>query len=247
MTIQEMHYDFKLKADKIDSLRTRDYLPAEIDWRINSASLSMIKKRYGLLNVTNQGFEVTQRRVDDLANLHVKERIDQIAITPAVNGTIYEAPLRLLKYKYLFTTRVSVDLSKKGCCDKKGARCKQVQTDDLSEVLRDPFHRPSFEWGEIPFNFYKDSTRLNSSSIVLYTDGTFDITSVFVEYLRIPIEVSLGNYTYIDGTNRPVTNSELAEHLHQEIIDLAVESAIVNSNTPAESVNFQREYSRLNE
>lgn len=65
MNIREMQYDFKVKADKIDSLKTRNLLPAEIDWILNNAIQEFVDNKYG-------DFESKQDLVDQLSTLVVK-------------------------------------------------------------------------------------------------------------------------------------------------------------------------------
>ena len=69
MNIREMQYDFKVKADKIDSLKTRNLLPAEIDWILNNAIQEFVDNKYG-------DFESKQDLVDQLSTLVVKSPTD---------------------------------------------------------------------------------------------------------------------------------------------------------------------------
>ena len=43
MTIQDMHYDFKKKLDKIDSQQNKNLLIPEIDWVLNEAQEMFVK------------------------------------------------------------------------------------------------------------------------------------------------------------------------------------------------------------
>ena len=43
MTIQDMHYDFKKKLNKIDSQQNRNLLIPEIDWTLNEAQELFVK------------------------------------------------------------------------------------------------------------------------------------------------------------------------------------------------------------
>ena len=61
MTINEMHYDFKVKIDKVDSMSKKNFLPNEIDWIINEAIQIFVKQRYGQNNLKRAGFESIQK------------------------------------------------------------------------------------------------------------------------------------------------------------------------------------------
>ena len=83
MTVEEMHYEFKLKLNKIDSNDYSNIIIPEIDWYLNEAQSIYIKTRYSGNNSKAAGFEASQKRTDDLRNLVVKDRI--IATVPSAS------------------------------------------------------------------------------------------------------------------------------------------------------------------
>ena len=83
MTIQDMHWDFKLKLNKIDSSDFTNLQIPEIDWLLNEAQILFLKQRYGISNQKRMGFEISQKRIDDLRNLVVKD----VFLPAAVSGT----------------------------------------------------------------------------------------------------------------------------------------------------------------
>ena len=228
MDIRTMHYDFKLKIDKVDSLTKEDFNVAEIDWLINEAQLVFVKQRYGKNNPHRTRFEETQKRTDDLSSLHVKYP-EQVGIVPSVSdANVYEVRLTDLTQPYLFLTRGWVLADTEQCSDVK-IRLHQIQNDDLGTAglmgttLNDPFNKSSALDG-ILFNFGKTSDAVAESSVYLYSDDIL-IKEVFLEYLKMPRRVFYGGYVYIDGTTPAQTDSEFPEHAHNEIIDIAVEIA----------------------
>ena len=46
MDVKSMHYDFKLKMDRVDTLSNPDFNIAEIDWLLNEAQLVFVKNRF---------------------------------------------------------------------------------------------------------------------------------------------------------------------------------------------------------
>ena len=50
MTVQEMHYEFKLKLNKVDSLDYSNFQVPEIDWYLNEAMNVFMKQRYGIFS-----------------------------------------------------------------------------------------------------------------------------------------------------------------------------------------------------
>jgi len=252
MTVQEMHYELKLKLNKIDTQDYSNLLVPEIDWYLNESQTVFIKQRYGTTNIKRQGFEESQKRIDDLKTLVVKEDPLIPTATTMTASTIsttsdvgtYKADLSALAYDYMFLLRITCQGTKTSCqSGTKRLWGIQVQHDDLDTVLYDPFYKPSFEWEEVPLVFGQnpnDPPSDRKGSIYLYSDGTFSVDNVFVEYLRHPLRISYANgvvnsagaiigYNYADGTAAAGSqNCELPEHTHKEVVDLAV--AIVSGD-----------------
>ena len=74
MTVQEMHYDFKMKLNKIDSQQYRNLRIQEIDWLLNEAQELFVKKVAfpRLYQIT--GFETSQRNIDDIITLVIEDK-----------------------------------------------------------------------------------------------------------------------------------------------------------------------------
>lgn len=221
MTIQEMHYDFDLKIDRVASFSKEDFNVAEKDWLLNEGQWVYLKSHYGINNSKRAGFEATQKRIDDLSTLHIKYPVqDSITLTEH-DGNIYELDLSDLDYDYLFLTRARVEILEDGC-DPKVVSVREVESDDLNSVLIDPFNQASILNG-IPANFGLNSSG-NGSSIYLYP-GDLTLGKIYPEYLRRPPRLSYGSYLYIDGVTYPQQNCILPDHTHPEIVDIAVEIA----------------------
>jgi len=225
-SIKELHYSFKLGADRIDSLSSEDFSLAEIDWLINEAQMVFLKRRVGPNNFYKRGFENSQKRIDDLSTLVIKYPV-QPAITPTLVEDIYEVNLSDLLYTYFrFISGKVIATIATNCV--KNIPLRHMSHDDYLLALRDPFNSPSTEF--IPFNFGKSSAS-DTTSIYLYP-GDYTIDEVHVEYIKYPSKVSYGNYIYIDGNTYPEATLEFPEHTHQEIIDVALEIAALNIENP---------------
>ena len=243
MDIREWHYDFKTKLNKIDSLDRPDLLPHQIDWILNEAIEVFIKSRYGISNNKRQGFEVTQKRIDDLKTLVIK---CPTPIQPGLPVTLvntseglYEAKLDDLVFDYLYLVRVEAALSKSNC--NKTVQLVLTQHDDLSPALRDSFVRPSFEWGEVPAVLARgvNPPLSTNGSIFIYTGNQFTLVNVYPEYIKKPEKVSIGGYVYLDGSVVGTVESDMPEHTHREIIDIAVYLASTNIQIP-ELINISQ-------
>lgn len=222
MDVKSMHYEFKLKLDRIDTLSNPDFNAAEIDWLLNEAQLLLVKQRFTQNNNQRSGFETSQKRIDDLSTLVVKYP-EQDGVTPTNNSV----DLSLLKFPYLFLIRGDVDIILNDNCIKR-VSLKYVQHDDLSEALRDPFHKSSLDYILYTIGKTKDT---NSSSVYIYPDK-YVLSKVYLEYLKYPRRISLGGYKFIDGSITTNVDCELPEQIHSEIIDLAVTLASMNIENP---------------
>lgn len=226
MTIQELHYAFKIGKDRIDTLANQDFNTAEIDWLLNEAQLVFIKSRFSNWNNKRSGFESNTKRVADLSAVTIKYPL-QPAVTPTLDSGVYEVDLTSLDYSFMFYIAGKVDLVDTNDCSTQ-VPLKFLQHDDYLTALRDPFNNASLEF--VPFNFGRSSSG-SGTSMYIYP-GDYTIPSVYIEYIKYPSRVSLGTYTYIDGVTYPPTTLELSDLVHQEVVDLACQIAGLYTENP---------------
>jgi len=239
MTVEEQHIDFKRKLNKVDSQNYRNFRPEEIDLYLNEGQELFIKKRLNRNNIYQVGFETTQKRIEDLRDIHVKFEGDSVQpLAPTLISTnVYTFSLAGLglvndKLKYLYKTRVSFK-GTKGTCTAVDLDGVAAQTDDLNEILRSEFYNPSFEWRQVPYLFSEDL-------LYVYTDGTFAITELRLDYIKRPLKIANPNavkdnsgtilgYNYPDGTAAVQTDCELQSmYVPSEIVDEAVRLAMID-------------------
>lgn len=218
MNIQEMHYDFRLKLDNVDSLTETDFKDWEIDWILNRAIDLFVDNKY------SPTFEYRQRDIDDLKTITVKSPQVQPGIVPVLTPQtgVYEVPIdSSFVENYRFLIRLNADIDKTNCSPRY-VICKPVQHDDLSEALEDPFNQPSFHWKKVLYVMGQSSSSTNTNgSIYLYTNNDFTISKVYPEYIRDPKQVHRGTYTDING-NSTLVNCDLPTYTHSKIVDIAV-------------------------
>ena len=262
MTIQDMHWDFKIKLNKVDSSDFPNFQIPEIDWLLNEAQILFLKQRYGISNQKRLGFEVSQKRIDDLRNLVVKDYSQAAALAIGPPSTVPNAWFVTVPSDYAFLVRAYVTAEIPGGegeppkCPAKALTAIQVQHDDLSSVLSDPFYSPSYSWGEVPMVFGTRNTDPppvypavygNLNEVYAYTDGTFNILTIVLDYLRMPLRVAYpsgvpgGQYDMPDGTviNTDL-NSELPLATHEEVVDIAVQLAAGDIDHPGYQVRAMK-------
>jgi hypothetical protein len=227
MNINEMRYEFELRANKVASLANESFEVNEIDAYLNRAHIKWFKDRYGFDFQTKKGFETNQMVISELSSLHITSPSIQPVITPALVGNgIYKIELKDLAYEYIFLTRLTLKINKDSCT--KTVSANLVQTDDMYNE----FNKPDFKWGYVPFRFGKigTGTAINSekSAILIDTNGDFTVTEAYVDYLKYPNRVFSSGYDHIDGQSLaadPQISSDIETAFHDDIVDKAVSLA----------------------
>lgn len=237
MNVNELHYSFKIKADKVDSLKTKNFLPAEIDWILNESIQEFVDNKY-------HDFETKQDLIDQLSSLVIKSPTSlQSGLVPTVETTgVYKIDLGDLSYPYLHLVRLNALGSKTGCSNKilKG---RQVSHDELDKVLLSPFEGPNYTWSNLPYVFGKSNSSDYNSGIFLYTNQEFNLLEIYPEYLKQPIKVFYGGYNSLDGQyiiTDPEVNCDLPEAFHRRIVDIAVAEAYRYMNSEAFQLKYQK-------
>jgi hypothetical protein len=110
---------------------------------------------------------------------------------------------------YVYLLRCSATTVCKG--NNINARLVYTQQDDIEVVLDDPFNKPKPH--KLPYTF-------NNKGLNLYCDKSFEVSKVKLVYLREPIKIDAS------------VSCDLDKHVHQSIIDRAVELAIETIESP---------------
>lgn len=222
MTIEEMHIDFKLKLNKLDTKYRQDLNPAIIDWLLNEGQRIFINQRYSINNNHRAGFENNQKRIDDLSSIHIQYPVQPDIDLIQHEANYYELPISKLDYPYHHLTRLSVYGTNLECEQDEWVTARIIQTDDISDALRNPFIIK--DDSNVIANFGKSSVD-NSFSIYFNTLAHRQLTKARISYLKIPVKMGLGGYNYVDDSVVVRTDCELNESVHGEIVDTAVDIA----------------------
>jgi len=214
MTIQEMHYDFKSKLNKIDSNSYRNMKIPEIDWKLNEAQDLFIMLVAEPRMRTFLGFETSQKTIDDISSIVIDDYECNLSLMPNNPD-----PTASMPDDYLYHVANHV-YAKKDECEAK-LNTFIIQHDDKANTKE--FYQPSFEWRETNVRFYSDG-------IKIFTNNEFEVTKFTLDYIRRPSFMHYASGFSQDGyklpgDTTPLTgsqNCELPEHTHREIVDLAV-------------------------
>lgn len=220
MTSRAMHYDFKQKLNKIDSQQYRDLIVPEIDWKLNEAEEVLIKMIAMPREIQVPGFESTQRTIDDIRTIVVNQKPSEYLVPTVFGSNESNSYICELPSDYWLYARSRAFATKGASCVSQKMKVVPIQHDDEDDLS--PFDRSSFEWRVTNARFNKDGLRL-------FTDGTFSIVKLGLDYIRKPRLIHNaqdyvgGTYQTLDGVVLTGSqDSELPEPLHREIVDLAV-------------------------
>jgi hypothetical protein len=237
MTVKDMHYDFKVRVNKIDSQQYRNLKIQEIDRLLNEAMIVFIKSSAEPIINSSYGFETNQREIDDIRTIVKDELIDSQGITPSpVDSYKYIAALPA---DYMYFTRAYITAYRGSDPDscKKLIRARVKRHDDMHR--ESPFDSSSFEWGEINVEFAQ-------GGVTIFTDGTFTPSKLRLSYIRYPLYINNsqsvaggGGYQLPNGTSLTVNQDcELPNQVHGNIVDIAVAIATGNLQVPDYQYKF---------
>lgn len=238
MNIAQFHREFKIAFDKADSEAYPEFLDGEIDYYLNEAQDRFIKQRYGVNNIYRAGYEQIQKRTDDLKALVVSRyaSISPVNHYTVVGDNVYRADISDLftdvdvtlqaPEEYMLFVKAIAQTCVNDCCE--WSKVKLVQQDDLSSLTLDPFNKPKVNK---PIIFFEDN------DIFVWTADGATIGGVLVTFIKRPAQMNLGTYGGV------LTQCELSEYTHKEILQQSVRIALENIESPrqqSQEGNVQR-------
>lgn len=240
MTIQDKHYDFKKKLNKVDSQKYRNLLVPEIDWALNEAQELYVKLilQPKLKNVL--GFQSTQRTLEDIYPLVKND------VCLPITDNLVEVPV-----DYWYYLKSYVDMTKDICENVKG-KIFIRQHDD--EFENSPFDKSSFEWKTVNavydgagFKFFAEDFVINEFCVSYikklrvvhnagdFRNGTYELPNGKVLGIStgagklvitsLPTTTGDINLTIIDGVdNVPLTINILSNSSEGTVINTIIEA-----------------------
>jgi len=219
MTISEMHDAFKLELDKIESLQYPSFTTNEIDYWLNRAIREFVKTRYSGINPKREGFEQSQKRIDDLRTL-VREVTVPCTITGAIkpNGYVLTDGFGNAQFStaaYWLSLGEEVSITPTGSTAiRQGVT--EITYDEYTYELDNPYSTYRLHYGKAkPLRLFYNNT------IEFISDGTYAVNNAYIRYIKSPVEVV---YSTID--------CDLPENTHDEIVSLSVRLALENIEQP---------------
>ncbi len=224
MTTAEFSNEFDILYDSIASASAPGLDEYEKSVFLTKAQLELVKEYNGPANKYKQSFEGSDKRRADLRELVVDYSVAPVAMSNGVEDNSQQANLPsdvfLIKWETGFYTKPG--------CPKQTVAIVPIKYDEYHEKKRNPFRRPNKKDG-----FRLDIQSINGVKIVeLVTLEPLD--SYHIRYVKYPTPIVLADLggisqleaLTIDGESKR-TECSLDVELHREILDRAVELAMV--------------------
>jgi hypothetical protein len=216
MTVQEFHYAVDQGLQKIGSYAYDNFLQEEIDYWLNRAQERFIKDRaFAHSDMKQIGFAGNQKRLDDLKNIISIDYLDDALPRVGVEFQEYDLPLN-----YMFLINIRAVIRKDKCSPatvtspQDTVPVRVVNNRDVYFLQKDPFARSQIE---TPLAI------LSEQEIKVFQNNeSFILEGIYVDYIRTPAQISL----QLNQT------SELDDHTHQEIVDIAVKTMVEAIESP---------------
>ena len=218
---------FEIELNKLDDGLTK---PTSLitEYFLNSALDKYWKTRYSGLNLKREGFEQTQKRVDDLRAL-VTEKTYTNEINK-VNTSLYTVTVPD-DYIILLGDKAGIapaDGYTDPCwvLDEDGSPVinysdtieGQIETiDRIKENSLSEFH--------LKYTKAKPIRLISGDTIQLHTDGKYKVATYTIQYLRKPKRIDIHTNPFAEYTDMP-------EHTHLEIVKLAAQLYLQNQADP---------------
>jgi len=187
--------EFEIK-DRLDTDEIFAYL--------NISQLRLMKAKYFPSLNMKENIENINKNIDELR--HLICRITGTSITPLTD--ILHGNMMALPANYLYYIRSDSKITRTACpviSSTSTVPNKVITYNDVEAITTNGFNKPILRKPCIVFE--------TDNKIIIFVDRFTTLSAIVLTYLRTPIQIALG------GSN----DCELAEYLHEELVQQAVE------------------------
>lgn len=220
MTDRGFQIEFERRLQLMDpNLVIKDKLSSDtIISFINEAIDKFYKTRYSGVNFKAQGFEQTQKRIDDLRTLIKNKKYTEGSINKSDrNSYSVELPE---DYVLLLGDTAGIQPSNLNECWETNERGEYIikYTDTLESTIEtlDRQLGNSLSEHKLKYCQARPLKLIQDNNVILYTDGNYKISEYQITYLAKPSKINSSNITNTEYTDLP-------EHTHMEIVKMAIQ------------------------
>lgn len=220
MTDRGFQIEFERRLQLMDpNLVIKDKLSSDtIISFINEAIDKFYKTRYSGVNFKAQGFEQTQKRIDDLRTLIKNKKYTEGSINKSDrNSYSVELPE---DYVLLLGDTAGIQPSNLNECWETNERGEYIikYTDTLESTIETLDRQLSNSLSEHKLKYCqaRPLKLIQDNNVILYTDGKYKVSEYEITYLTKPSKINSSNITNTEYTDLP-------EHTHMEIVKMAIQ------------------------
>lgn len=220
MTQREFQIEFERRLQLMDpNLVIKEKLTSDtIISFINEAIDKFYKTRHSGINFKAQGFEQTQKRIDDLRTLIKNKKYTEGSINKSDrNSYSVELPE---DYVLLLGDTAGIQPSNLNECWETNERGEYIikYTDTLESTIEtlDRQLGNSLSEHKLKYCQARPLKLIQDNNVILYTDGNYKISEYQITYLAKPSKIDSSNITNLEYTDLP-------EHTHMEIVKMAIQ------------------------
>lgn len=220
MTDRGFQIEFERRLQLMDpNLVIKDKLSSDtIISFINEAIDKFYKTRYSGINFKAQGFEQTQKRIDDLRTLIKNKKYTANSINKGDrNSYSVELPE---DYVLLLGDTAGIQPSNLNECWETNERGEYIikYTDTLESTIEtlDRQLGNSLSEHKLKYCQARPLKLIQDNNVILYTDGKYKVSEYELTYLAKPSKIDSSNITNLEYTDLP-------EHTHMEIVKMAIQ------------------------
>ena len=219
MTDRQFQIEFERRLQLMDPelVRTNKLSSDTIFSFINEAIDKFYKTRYSGINAKSEGFEQSQKRIDDLRNLIKTASFTEEIIN---DGNIYT--IELPEDYVLMLGDVAGILPTEGneqCWEMDEDGDYVVKRADTIEATIENIDRQlnnSLSEHLLKYCTARPLKLIQGNQVILYTDGKYSVANYQITYLSKPLFLDSSNISNTEYTSLP-------EHTHMEIVKMAVQ------------------------
>ena len=227
MKFIQLQESFEYEINKLDDGLNKPK-SSDTEYFLNSALDKFWKTRYSQNNFKQEGFEQTQKRIDDLRTL-VTELTYTDKITK-IDNSLYTVELPL-DYVILLGDKAGI-----GPADGYTDPCWELDEDGnpithYSDTIEgqietiDRIKENSLSEFHLKYTKAKPIRLIAGNTISLHTDGKYKVSVYTIQYLRRPKYIDIHKDPFAEYTDMP-------EHTQIEIVKLAAQLYLQNQADP---------------
>lgn len=221
MTNQVAQNLIKQSVNSINTFYGQDLQVEEIDNKINTAINLLIRSAFGIEQQKGYGLEDIQLREDDFQLLMIKDF--EILASPISTNMGYKGYLSPFptSYYHLINDRSKITYQCVGKDTMAVSNNRLNKTENLYNILNNPIYGTK-----------KSSpvSNMQKNILYVYTDGSFVVNSVFIDYIKKPV--------VIDTVNNPTQIMEFDEDFCYKIVMFTVSMMAIDAQQDPQKISF---------